>query len=82
MKKVYSIKKLYDLKFPIMFFTSLKKAVESAKTSLDLLDQLELVKGTDQINHSYLNVGDSITYIAVKAGGVSHDIIIEQHLVH
>lgn len=82
MKKVYSIKKLYRGKFPIMFFTSFKKAVESAKVSSGLLSQLETVKDTNQINYSYLNIGDSITYIGVKSGGIAHDIVIESHLVH
>jgi len=73
---VYSIKKLYDPEFPITFYTSEIKAINSAKASLYLLPGISLL-----IEASILPVGD-LNYVSVSVDGVSHDIVVQKHLVH
>ena len=76
MKKVYSLKKLYDPKFPIMFFTSRKKALESAEATLQIL--------SDQVSPKYdhRDVGSMMTYVSIQVKGMSQSLIVEQHIVH
>ena len=75
MKHVYSIKKLENSKFPVMFYSSEIKAFNSAKVSLFVLSKEE----KPQVD--VLRVGD-LQYLSLVVEGVSHNIIIQRHLVH